>query len=86
MDENIEQLQDENTGPPPFRAVLQNNLDERILEAVKRHLLEPMIPRPVIPKRKHRGAKRKDSLAEFDPLFRRRALSVCGLSKSLPTY
>lgn len=60
---------DELTGPRATRAVLQNMADEPIPGAVKRRLLEPMIPRPVPPKRMHRGANRRAILAELDPLL-----------------
>src|ERR1043165_901458 len=69
MDEYIDQLLAEFTGPPALRAIIRNIIDEPIPEAAKRRLLKPLLPRPVPPVRKQRGVKRKALLTEFDPLL-----------------
>jgi len=48
--------------------VVQNILDEPILEAVKKRLLKPLLPRPIPPPRKRNVKKQKAMLHEFDPL------------------
>src|ERR1043165_2171834 len=69
MDEYIDQLLAEFTGPPALRKIIQNILDEPIPEATKRRLLKPLLPKPIPPVRKRKGVKRKALLAEFDPLL-----------------
>src|ERR1043165_4555238 len=69
MDEYIDQLLAEFTGPPALRKIIQNIIDEPIPEAAKRLLLKPLLPKPIPPVRKQRAMKPKALLAEFDPLL-----------------
>lgn len=70
MDEYTEQLLNEITAA--LRAVLQNILVEPIPDSIKRRLLEQLLSRPVPPVRKHRRAKGKALLTEFNPLLSKR--------------
>ena len=72
--EYIEELLTTSEGvPAPFRAVVQNILDEPIPKNVKRCLLRPLKLRPVLSVHKRKLEKRKAIFDEFDPIVAKNA-------------
>jgi len=77
MDEYIDWLLS-SSQDPTLQSIVRNILDEPIPEAVKKRLLEPLLPQPTASVRKRKLEKRKALLQEFDPLHTvtRRKLGV----------